>query len=63
MLHEVIHHRHKQAILVKCIETGESFPSMHQAERVLHLPEGSVCTAVHNATPVHGYTFKKLVNY
>ena len=45
------------------METGESFPSMHQAERVLHLPEGSVCTAVHNATPVHGYTFKKLVNY
>lgn len=46
---------------VRCIETGEIFPSMIEAERRLHLGSTAVYFSIKNNKPtVQGYTFEKV---
>lgn len=48
---------------VRCIETGQIFPSMIEAERQLGLGSGVVCYSIQLGKPTkEGYTFKKLYN-
>lgn len=46
---------------VRCIETGEIFPSMIEAERKLHLGSTAVYFSIkNNKSTVQGYTFEKV---
>ena len=46
---------------IRCIETGQIFPSMIEAERQLHLGAGTVSYSVKDGTPTrYGYTFERL---
>jgi hypothetical protein len=48
---------------VRCIETGQIFPSMIEAERQLGLGSGIVCYSIQQGKPTKsGYTFEKLHN-
>ena len=52
-----------KAIPVKCIQTGQIFPSMIEAERQLGLGSGIVCYSIQLGKPTkEGYTFEKLQN-
>ena len=48
---------------VRCIQTGQIFPSMIEAERQLGLGSGTVCYSIQLGTPTtQGYTFERLPN-
>lgn len=51
------------SIPVMCIETGQTFYSMIEAERQMHLWAGAVLSSVRTGYKVYGkYTFEKLPN-
>ena len=48
---------------IRCIETGQIFPSMIEAERQLGLGSGVICYSIQQGKPTKsGYTFEKLHN-
>lgn len=59
-IHAVMNGMNSQAIQVRCIETGETFPSIHRADSMLGLPKGSVDRSLRNRCSVKGYTFEKV---
>lgn len=51
----------KSSTPVRCIQTGQVYSSMIDAERQLHLGSGTVSYSIKDGTPTrYGYTFEKL---
>lgn len=54
-LHSRSHNKYK--VKVKCVDTGDTFESMADAERWLNCPSGKISAAIIANQKVRGYTF------